>query len=102
MKNYHKVFEQVDFNTTVFIVGNVNGCFVFDTEGKVSILQCSLEIIQKNIDFPGFLKVNEFTLINTKFYTGKRPGRIISLKGGSIHKVLRNFWKHFNDMPAED
>ena len=80
---------------------NAKTCFVFNIEGKISMLKNSLEYIQKNIDFPGFLKINEYTLINTKFYTGKKSGRIISLKGGSIHKVSRNSWKHFKDMPAE-
>lgn len=101
MKNYHKALKQIDFNTIVFIVGNVKGCIVFDIDGEVSMLHKSLENIQKNIDFPGFLRANEFTLINTKYYAGKKPGRIINLKGGSMHKVSRNSWKHFTDMPAE-
>jgi hypothetical protein len=100
MENQYKKLEQVDFISIVFIVGNVKSCIAINIDGKVSMLKCSLEDIKKNIDYPGFLRVNEFTLINTKYYTGKRPGRLISLKGGSMHKVSRNSWKHFNDMPA--
>ncbi|WP_421920341.1 hypothetical protein [Marinifilum sp.] len=101
MENQNKALEQIDFTTIVFIIGNAQGCFAFDIEEKVSMLQCSIEGVKRNIDFPGFLKINEYTLINSKFYTGKRSGRIISLKGGSMHKVSRNSWKHFKDMPAE-
>lgn len=101
MDNHYKRLEQIDFTTIVFIIGNAKTCFVFNIEGKFSMLKNSLEDIQKNIDFSSFLKINDFTLINTKFYTGKKPGRIISLKGGSMHKVSRNSWKHFKDMPAD-
>ena len=101
MKNDYKTLEQIDFNIIVFIIGKANTCFVFDIDGKNLMLPCSLGDIQKNIDFPGVLKINQFTLINSKFYTGKKPGRLISLKGGSIHKVSRNSWKYFKDMPAK-
>ena len=101
MENHHKTLMQVNFNIIVFIIGNTQSCFVFYVDEKFSMLQCSLDGIRKVIDFPDFLKINEYTLINTKFYTGKKPGRLISLKGGSIHKVSRNSWKHFNDMPTE-
>ncbi|WP_321296073.1 hypothetical protein [Marinifilum fragile] len=45
MKNYHKALKQIDFNTIVFIVGNVKGCIVFDIDGEVSMLHKSLENI---------------------------------------------------------
>lgn len=101
MENYLKALAQINFNTIVFIIGNTQSCFVFGIDDKFLMLRCSLAGIQGMIESPGFLKINEYTLINTKFYASKKPGRLISLKGGSIHKVSRNSWKHFKDMPAE-
>lgn len=93
---------QINCDTVIFIIGNSQTCFVFGIDNRFSVEQGSVEDIWKTIDSSCFLRINDYTIINSKFYVNKEPGRLIKLKGGSIHKVSRNSWKHFNDMPAED
>ena len=79
----------------VFIVGNTESCFIFQVDKKVVELRSSLYQLNKELEEKHFLKINPHTLFNTMYFENKLPHRQISLKGGSIHKVSRNCWRHF-------
>lgn len=95
MEEKNKAAKQVDFNSMEFIIGNAQSCFAFDKDRKFSILKCSLYHLLETIEKPEWLRINDYTLINTKYCLGIKKGRTISLTGGSMHKVSRNCWKHF-------
>ncbi|NOU62271.1 hypothetical protein [Marinifilum caeruleilacunae] len=91
---------QINYNNIIFIIGNTQSCFVFNVDSQVLKLERSLLSIYKEVKSNGFVQINDFALINAMFVVRKHSGRRITLKGGSIHKVSRKFWKYFDDMPA--
>lgn len=95
MENYHKAFEQIDFNTTVFIVGNVNGCFVFNIDKTIVEITQPIKELSKILKEQHFIQVNNVTLINSKCFVGKENGQHIKMQDGYLHKVFRRRWKDF-------
>ncbi len=84
---------QVDYSNVICILGNVQSCFVCETNGTVSQVECSLAELQLKLKESNFIRVNNYTLINTRFVINSKSKRIINLKGGSMHKVSRKFRK---------
>ncbi|MCG8578795.1 MAG: LytTR family transcriptional regulator DNA-binding domain-containing protein [Bacteroidales bacterium] len=85
----------IDIVNTVYIHGDIHRSYCYGDDTPVKIVRRSLYSLEKELKQEGFMRINDFTLINTKFRIGTAPGRIITLKGGSKHKVSRQFWKHF-------
>ena len=84
-----------DYQDIVFIVGNEQSCFAFSTDNQIIELRYSLFHIHDKLKELDFFQINGYTIFNTKYFVDKKPKRQITLKGGSIHKVSRNSWKHF-------
>ncbi|MGQ1948826.1 LytTR family transcriptional regulator DNA-binding domain-containing protein [Geofilum sp. OHC36d9] len=80
----------------LFVVGNAQSCFGFCVDNRVIEMQYSLFQLYDKLKEQDFIRINGYTIINTKYFIDKKQKRHIILKGGSIHKVSRNFWKHFN------
>lgn len=91
---------QVNYKNIVYVVGNNRGCFAYYENNQIAEIEDSLHCLLQKLKEQGFLKINDFTIFNTKYFIGKKPKRQINLKGGSIHKVSRNMWKHFKDLPT--
>lgn len=79
----------------LFVVGNTQSCFAFGVDNRVIEMQYSLFQLYDKLKERGFIQINGYTIINTKYFIDKRQKRQIILKGGSIHKVSRNSWKQF-------
>ncbi len=79
----------------IFVVGNSQRCFAFCVDNRVVEMRYSLFQLYDTLKELDFIKINGYTIINTKYFIDKRQKRQIILKGGSIHKVSRNSWKHF-------
>ncbi|WP_430817890.1 LytTR family DNA-binding domain-containing protein [Carboxylicivirga sp. RSCT41] len=93
---------QINTSNTIYILGNVQNCYCIGDKMPHMLLRMPWQSIKEELKQDGFMQINDFTLINTKFIIHIKPGRIIILKGGSIHKVSRKFWKHFRECPLVD
>jgi hypothetical protein len=91
----------LDHQDILFVIGNTQSCFVFSTDNLAVELDRSLYHVHDELKELDFIQINGYTIINTRFFVAKKPKRRITLKGGSLHKVSRNSWKHFKDMPTE-
>lgn len=85
----------INYENVIYIVGNFQSCFAFGIDKQVIEMKSSLYHLQQALKEQGFMPVNGFTIINTKYFLSKKDKRLISLKGGSIHKVSRKLWNHF-------
>lgn len=89
-------FNQDDFGRQViFIVGNGKCCFAFTLNNKIRKIKCSLDVLDSDLSEDCFLRINYYTIINTRFYVGKQGKKEIIMKDGSIHKVSRKQWNGF-------
>ncbi len=79
----------------LFVVGNTQSCFAFGVDNRVVEIQCSLFQLYGRLKELNFIQINGYTIINTKYFIDKKQKRQIILKGGSMHRVSRNSWKHF-------
>jgi hypothetical protein len=95
MENQNKVLEQIDFNTAVFIVGNVQSCFVFNADKTIVEIKQPIKEVSNMIGEQYFIQVNNATLINSKFFVSKKNGQHIKMEDGYLHKVFRRRWKDF-------
>lgn len=91
---------QINYDEVTFIIGDIKACFVFDVDAHIKKVKSSLYSMYEKVKWYGFVQINDFTLINTKYIKHKQPGRLITLKSGGIHKVSRNSWKYFNNLPT--
>lgn len=100
--SYYKSSPTMELNSEniIFVLGNSRDCFGFCIRNHVSEYGYNLtEMLDMLRDF-NFVRINRFTIINTKYIEYKISKRCIALKGGSIHKVSRNFWKQFDNTPT--
>lgn len=86
---------QINYQNIIYIVGDSKNSFAVVDDKRVIEIGFSLYHLQVDLKDQSFMPINGFTIINTKYFVSKNPQRQITLKGGSIHKVSRNFWKHF-------
>ena len=90
----------VSYNDVIYILEDAKGRFAYGVDDLGIELHCPLNCLSEKLEPLGFLRINSFTLVNTRFVVGKKGKRLILLKGGSIHKVSRSIWKHFAGMPT--
>ena len=95
MENHYKTLEQIDFNTIVFIIGNVNGCFAFNADKTIVEIKQSIKEASNILKEQYFIQVNNATLINSKYFVSKKNGQHIKMQDGYLHKVFRRRWKNF-------
>lgn len=89
-------FDQGDFGRQlVFVIGNSKCCFATMQNQKITKIKCSLDVIDSDLSGNCFLRINYYTIINTRFYVGKQGKKEIILKDGSVHKVSRKRWNDF-------
>lgn len=91
----------LEYQKIVFVVGNPQSCYAFCVDNQVIELRYSLFQIYSKLKELDFMPINSYTIFNTKYFVAKKSKRQITLKGGSIHQVSRNSWKHFKAMPTE-
>gem|GEM_PF-4391264 len=91
----HRV-DQEDFERwIIFFTGNSKCCFAFTSNHRIMKINCSLDILDSELPKDCFLRINYYTIINTRFFVDKNVKREIVMKDGSVHKVSRQKWKGF-------
>lgn len=89
-------FDQNDFGRkTIFIIENAKCCFAFTQDRRIIKINCSFKTLESELSKDCFLRINDHTIINTKFYVDKQGKKEIIMKDGSIHKVSRQRWNDF-------
>lgn len=91
---------ELDYQDILFIVGNNSKtCFAIMLDKPMVELKYSSLHVYSQLKDLGFIQINSFTIINTKYLVNKGGKRHVILKGGSVHKVSRNKWQNFKDTP---
>jgi len=89
-------FDQNDFSKrAVLIIGNTKCCFAFTQDRRIIKINYSFKTLESELSKDCFLRINDHTIINTKFYVDKQGKKEIIMKDGSIHKVSRQRWNDF-------
>lgn len=89
-----RLFQEDFERWIVFIIGNSKCCFAFTSSHRIISIKCSLDVLDSEVS-QNFLRVNYYTIINTRFFVKKSLKREITMKDGSVHKVSRQKWKGF-------
>ncbi|MDC1107021.1 hypothetical protein OAT16_09965 [Prolixibacteraceae bacterium] len=79
-------------NDLVYILDCGSYCVSVDIDGVVVKLNNNLANLISNSD-SYYIRINDFTIVNTKYIKNKSEGRTLSLKGGTVHRVSRTSWK---------
>lgn len=86
----------LNIESWMYIVGWGNTCFVFSKEGFTDIRRISVDELEEQLkDHIEFIRINIYTIINTRFYMNSDKNRNIVMKNGIRFKVSRRNSKLF-------
>jgi DNA-binding LytR/AlgR family response regulator len=91
----HRVVHEDFERWSIFFIGNSKCCFAFTLDHRIIKISYSLDVLDSELPKDCFLRINYYTIVNTKFLVHKNEKREIIMKDGSIHKVSRQKWKAF-------
>lgn len=85
------------YQDIIYIVALDGICFVFLVNKKVKYVKHSMKALEEMFVNLGFVRINYFSIINTKYYVRNNPsgGKEIIMKNGIILSVSRRKWPFF-------
>ncbi len=85
----------INSSETVYIIGNTSCCYAFNCQKEITRLKYPLKDLYIELRPENFMWINNFTLVNTRYFIARKNKYEIQLKDGSLHKVFRRKWKEF-------
>lgn len=88
---------QINFENIIYIIGNQNSCFAFNTDKSITEIKESVKKLCCKLKEQNYIQVNNYTLINTKYYVLKENKQRIKMSDSSLHKLFRRQYKNFKE-----
>ncbi len=85
----------MNYENIVYIIGNLHSCFVFGVDKKITEIKISISNLGRQLKEYNYLQINNYTLINTRFFVKKEGKQQIKMNDGSQHKLFRRQHKQF-------